>query len=391
MIDAHAHFFESSRPGTNPMSMNLSRWFPYKSEVSWMKRRIGVTLAQYLCSGVTSVAVMGAIPWEYEVQALAESSTHAPRLVMAAGPISNAGPPLSPEMKSSWGDLPVETLDRSESAGPLLDRLTRRRVDLVKAFVNPVNLVDFTPALTELVRQSHVRGYRVATHALQLAAAKTALRAGTDILAHTVVDAPLDEEFLRLAVERGATTISTIGYIPAAARLADRAFSLEEPEKTCGDPEIEASWRTWEAIPESERPPIDPRLRRAGDIRTTILENVRRLHVAGIPIAAGTDAGNVGSQHGPSFQTELRLLNQAGLNPMDVIVAATRDAARALARDKDLGTLQVGKLADLIVLDRDPLQDVVNVDSVVEVVTHGRIITRDELRRRIAAKSRVSN
>jgi imidazolonepropionase-like amidohydrolase len=302
----------------------------------------------------------------------------------------NIAPPLTPAMKAARDNVPVDLLSRPEEAGPILDRLTKNRIDLVKVVLSPSpNFSEFLPALAELSRQSHARGYRVATHAMQLEVAKAAVRTGTDILAHTVVDLPVDDEFIALARDRGAVNISTAGFIGGAARLLQHPFALEDTEKTCGDADIEAAWRQWDSVPESERPPMDQRLLRAGDIKRVVLGNLKRLYAAGIPIATGSDAGTVGNQHGPSLQRELRLLTEAGLPPMDVILAATRNAARALAFEKELGTIEPGKFADLVILSADPLQDTNNLDRITHVMIRGEMIARQTLQSQLAKRSQV--
>jgi imidazolonepropionase-like amidohydrolase len=107
-------------------------------------------------------------------------------------------------------------------------------------------------------------------------------------------------------------------------------------------------------------------------------ENLRRVHAAGIPLVMGTDAGNPLTLHGPAVYREMEAMAAAGLSPMEVLVASTRNAARAMGRE-DFGTLEVGKIADLVVLDRDPLADIANVRSVRLVVRGGEPWTKHEL------------
>jgi imidazolonepropionase-like amidohydrolase len=92
---------------------------------------------------------------------------------------------------------------------------------------------------------------------------------------------------------------------------------------------------------------------------------------AGITVAAGTDAGNPGTLHGPSIYRELQLLAEAGLTPMEVLLAATRNAARAMGREAEVGTLEAGKAAGLVALDANPLEDVRNYQRVQWVMKGG--------------------
>lgn len=101
--------------------------------------------------------------------------------------------------------------------------------------------------------------------------------------------------------------------------------------------------------------------------------NARRLSEAGIPVLAGTDTGVTGVLLGVSSQMELVLLVEAGLTPAGALRAATMSPARALGRDRDLGTLEPGKLADLVILDADPLTDIRNIVKVSRVIKGGNL------------------
>jgi imidazolonepropionase-like amidohydrolase len=104
---------------------------------------------------------------------------------------------------------------------------------------------------------------------------------------------------------------------------------------------------------------------------TRLVGNLKRLQEAGVCIAAGTDAGNIGTLHGPSFHREFELMRDAGLTPKQVLRAATIGAARVMGREAALGTLEAGKVADLLVLDADPLADVANLRRIARVVKGG--------------------
>jgi imidazolonepropionase-like amidohydrolase len=108
-------------------------------------------------------------------------------------------------------------------------------------------------------------------------------------------------------------------------------------------------------------------------------DNLKRLASAGVTIAAGTDAGNIGTLHGPSIFRELRLMAEAGLTPREVLASATAGGARVMGREKDLGAVAPGRLADLVMLDRDPLADVANLETIHRVVKGGRVYTPEEL------------
>jgi imidazolonepropionase-like amidohydrolase len=109
---------------------------------------------------------------------------------------------------------------------------------------------------------------------------------------------------------------------------------------------------------------------------TVAMANAKRLVAAGVAVAVGTDAGNPGTLHGPSIYRELEILQNAGVTPMQVLIAATRTAAQAMDRADRLGTLERGKAADLLVLDADPTADVRNVQRIRLVMKGGVVWAR---------------
>ena len=121
------------------------------------------------------------------------------------------------------------------------------------------------------------------------------------------------------------------------------------------------------------------------------LENVRLLRDARVRILAGTDVGNPLLLPGGSLHQELALLVEAGLSPLEALQAATLNAARSLDRADSLGTIEPGKLADLVLLDDNPLEDIRNTQKIAAVVLNGRYLDRQALDDLLAAAERAAN
>lgn len=102
----------------------------------------------------------------------------------------------------------------------------------------------------------------------------------------------------------------------------------------------------------------DEDFRRGRRVFAKMLELTRLLHEGGVTLAAGTDADNPWIVPGPSFHRELELLVQPGIPPEEVLVIATANGARAAGLLVDRGTIEAGKRADLVLLARDPWQDI---------------------------------
>jgi imidazolonepropionase-like amidohydrolase len=197
---------------------------------------------------------------------------------------------------------------------------------------------------------------------------------------HSVAPEALDDEFISLLRERGTIVIPTLtvyeGYADVyAARSPGQRYPLD-----CVDHVTRAKLER--ALPEAQRARGLQGLVRSGRADTVFAataRNVRRLRDARIPIAMGTDAGNPGTAHGPSVYREMEALQTAGIPAADVFAAATIIAARAMGRAGDVGTLEAGKLADLIVLDADPTTDIANARRLRLVMKGGALYGRAEL------------
>jgi imidazolonepropionase-like amidohydrolase len=120
---------------------------------------------------------------------------------------------------------------------------------------------------------------------------------------------------------------------------------------------------------------------RAADAYGNMVANLQRLHEAGIAIAMGTDAGNPLTVHGPSVYWEMEAMQAAGMPPGAVLRSATETGARAMGRDRDIGTVAAGKIADLVIVRADPLEDIAHMRQIESVVRAGVVHSVDSLRR----------
>jgi hypothetical protein len=114
------------------------------------------------------------------------------------------------------------------------------------------------------------------------------------------------------------------------------------------------------------------------------LDLVGAMHHTGVEIMAGTDVGNPYIYPGFSLHDELVLLVKAGLTPMEALQSATRDPAKYLGLLDSIGTVGKGKLADLVLLDANPLKDISNTQRIVAVVINGKLLSRETLDKMLA-------
>jgi imidazolonepropionase-like amidohydrolase len=112
---------------------------------------------------------------------------------------------------------------------------------------------------------------------------------------------------------------------------------------------------------------------------------------AGVDFMAGTDVGNEYIYPGFSLHDELALLVKAGLSPMEALQAATRNPAKFLGVLDRLGTVEKGKLADLVLLDANPLEEISNTRRIAAVLVNGRYLPKEALRNLLASAEATAN
>ncbi len=384
MSDAHMHFTESGGLYSRPDVYDLRRWVPHEREVAWIRARLQYTLSRYLCAGVTSVLALAGPREDLVVRDKAATLTTAPRVAVAGPFVANI--PFG-EFHGWTAEDPLHVQVKTpEEVRALVREQVARGVDIVKlGFINDpaFPLRRYVPVLEAAIHESHQHRVRVAVHAEELESAKAAVRAGADVLAHTVNDQSVDDEFIQMLKDRGVIAVTSLGVRLGYARvlLPAEGTELLEVERACGDQEVIRSWGELSQIPADQRPPVPDWVRDYSTPRPRriLLQNIKLMHDAGVQIAVGSDGGNIGTLHGASYHRELRLLAEAGLPPMDILVAATRNAAVAVTGAHDRGIIQAGRLADLLILDADPLTDISNVAKIHAVVKGGALLDHASL------------
>ena len=222
---------------------------------------------------------------------------------------------------------------------------------------------------TAVIDEAHQRGLRVAAHIFYLDDAKALLKAGVDMIAHSVRDREVDDEFIALMKARD------VPYCPTLTRELS-TFVYESTPKFFDDPFFlaEADPAMIARLKEPARQNAMAQSKSAQAYKTALKvaeRNLKKASDAGLLIVMGTDSGAFPERFQGYFEhVEMTMMREAGLSPAQVLRAATSDAARAL-RLSDVGALKPGAWADFVVLDRNPVDDIRNTRSIVSVWVAG--------------------
>ena len=385
-IDTHIHFFQSADLFTRPDGADLNSVRPYKDEVAWIKSHLDDVFARYLRCGITSVVDVGGPMWNFEVRKKANITEKAPR-VAVAGPLISS---VSRE-KLDLGDPPIVKIDTREQAREFVRKLAEQKPDLVKIWYivdkdHPVE--SFRPIVRATIEESHAHKIRVAVHATELETARAAVEEGADVLVHSVVDKPVDDAFVRLLKDRNIILCPTLVVFERYGRTFSHQLNLTPEEQKWGNPEVIATLDVTKT-PQDKLPQrikdalADPKaaLDRIKKTYEVAEPNLKKLEDAGVTIAAGTDAGNIGTIHGPALFREFQLMKEAGLTPMQILQCATANAAKLFGGDigNHIGKIEKGNLADLVILKSNPLDDITHTSDIDTVIKNGMFYPPSEL------------
>ena len=315
-------------------------------------------LRTYAAYGITTVYSLGGEP-ESVFAARAQQNT--PTLDRAR--VFVAGPVLTP-------NTPDEA--RTQVAG-----VAAQKVDMVKIRVDD-NLGTTQKMTAEVYRavidEAHKRGLRVATHLFYLGDAKSLMDAGTDLVAHSVRDVEVDAPFIAALKRRNVCVsptlmreVSTFVYESKPAFFSDSLFLAHANKEWMATVQQPARMEAMRTSQSAQRYKVALEVAK---------RNLKKLSDGGVTIAMGTDTGPMGRFQGYFELMELEMMVQSGLTPRQALLSATRDAARCMKIDAELGTLEPNKWADFVVLDANPLSDISNVRRISGVWIAGNRITQ---------------
>jgi imidazolonepropionase-like amidohydrolase len=297
--------------------------------------RTAAVLQQTLATGYTTVRDAAGLDAGFK-QAMEEELLQGPRLLLAVNiisPTGGLGDRISPSGHTCCVPpdpaLPESVADGVEGVRTVVRTMVRAGADVIKCATTggassrpghgPKDSAFNLDEMRALVDEAHALGRRVMCHALGGPGLRSAIEAGVDSIEHGCY---LDEdpELIAMMAEKG------IFFVPT--------FTVYIFHREVSPPHVRARGR---------------------DLEPHHLESLQRALEAGVKVGAGTDAG--GHQHYINAR-ELQCLVEAGMSSMQALQAATGWAAECLGIDRDVGTIQPGKLADLLVVDGDPLQDI---------------------------------
>ena len=326
-------------------------------------------LGVYAAYGITSVLVLGTDPdLIFDIRAAQRRAPANSTRVFTAG--------QGLVYKGSYGGVAGLNgrVASAADARAAVDAQAAKGVDVIKFWVDdefgslPLRM---PPDVSQaIIDAAHHHQLRAIAHVFYLDDARTLVQQGVDALAHAVRDKPVDQSFIdamklhqtwQLAETLSREASFTYSTLPF---LKDAFFTRAIAPSTL---EILSSSKY------AQERAAAPHFARYPAVLRTAAQNIQREAADGVMLGMGTDSGPSGRFPGYFAHWELELMVKAGLTPLQALTAATGNNARFLGA-RDLGTLQPGRWADLVVLDRDPVADIHNTRSIHSVYIAGQSV-----------------
>jgi len=359
LIDVHVHL--GARAGPNYAAADYTR------------ERIERNLNAYLYFGVTTVRSMGTDRQAgFDVRkAEREGRLLTARLFTAGRGFTAPGGHPTQEVGNA-----VTQTNSPEEARRQVDTLAAQQVDAIKIWVDDLGgkAPKIQPAVIDaILDQARKYNIPVTAHIYSLADTEHLVRAGAAGFLHMIQDTEnIDPAFIARLRDLRIVFAPTLVRQELDWLYAAHPELLDDPDVARSvDADVIAAAK--QAARSSQPTPAE-----RSDFERA-MHNTRKLAAGGVLIAVGADGGSGLDFPGLMTHRELELLAEAGLSPMEVVVAATRDGAMALRKTDELGTIEPGRRADLVLLSANPLEEVRNLRKIDRLMLNGEWVDRDHL------------
>jgi imidazolonepropionase-like amidohydrolase len=386
--DAHVHFSQSGGLYTRPDAMDLRKYVPYAKEIAWTHDHLEDFLRRYTAAGITSVIDVGTTMNFLAQRDTFTNKSYAPVITMT-GPLLTTYIPAA--FKDLGRDAPFMEMKTEEQSRQAVRDQLKNKADFIKIWYivldrdKEAGARKNLPLVKAVIDEAHKNNLRVAVHATERITAQLAVEAGADLLVHNIEDEVIQKDFTDLLRSRNTVLSPTLVVGGNYGKVFGNTYKFSPEELALAHPVTAGSIMDYPRVDTTLgkayiRSVHAPANMAAAARRDSIsIVNLKKLYEAGVIIATGTDAGNTGTQHVSSYFIELKAMQDAGLNMWDLLVASTINGAKAAGQQLQWGSLTENKVANMVLLNANPLDSLANWRKIDWVINKGRPFKPDSL------------
>lgn len=383
LIDSHIHFSQSGSLYTRPDGVDFTNLVPYEEERKRGFQNTTDYLKRYLRLGITTVMDVGGPFSNFTIRDTISKSTLSPN-ILVTGPLFS----MVESKKLELNDPPIVKVASKEDVDKLFQKMIPLKPDFIKVWYisgKELPAEKSFPLVKYIAELSAKNNLKLAVHATELKTAQLAIDAGANILVHSVEDEIVPDDFVKTLKNKKVTYIPTLIVAGNYSKAFSGKLAHHPQDLAWANAFAYGSLTDIEAMDTSALPPVIKWFRKKGIPQTDLKYdsmmkvNLRKLLDAGVNIATGTDAGNIGTFHASSYMQELEAMQQAGLSNIELLKASTINAASGFGISDRYGSLENGKKADLLLLQKNPLDSISNLNSIELIFKDGKIIQADTI------------
>ncbi|MFD0992549.1 amidohydrolase family protein [Tenacibaculum geojense] len=391
LVDSHIHFFQNGGLYTRPDAINLQKVKSYQDEIELAQNDMEAKLRRYLQNGITSLVDVGATYNFLKQRKNFKNKPYSPTVFMT-GPLLTT---YKPEVYNNLGDDEPFILTTTPEKGVEIVRdQVKNNADFIKIWyiVGTDGLSDEEsakknlPIVKAIINEAHKNNLKVAVHATERITAQLAVENGADFLVHSVQDEIVKKDFVQLLKKNKTVLCPSLIVSAAYFNTFGQKISFSNHELLKADPYQLGSLLDLRHI--SDTATVN-RYKNFANSKQSIERikkreaiskaNLKILSDAGVLIASGTDAGNIGTLHASSYLTELKVMKESGMSNWKIIQSSTVNGAKIFDKENELGTVTEGKKANLILLNQNPIENLDHLTKIHTVFNNGKVIKPDSL------------
>ncbi|MEO6980244.1 MAG: amidohydrolase family protein, partial [Mucilaginibacter sp.] len=309
-----------------------------------------------------------------------------------------AGPLLTSARPDQFNNLakndrPLVLFKTPEQARKLVKDELAYKPDLIKIwFLTDLgnhksaaeNARSLLPSVIAIINEAHKNKLKVAVHATERITAQLAVQAGADYLVHGIDDEIINDDFVRLLKKSHTILCPTLMVDDGYENTFGQTLQFSSYEIAKSNPFQLGSLFDLKHLPDSGTIKLYKQKSISIKAKTNTRDSIRMVNVAklanaGVTVVTGTDAGNIGTLHAISYFTELKLMQQSGMSNWQILQASTINGAKILNKESEFGAIAAGKLANMILLNGNPVTDISSLQKIQLVINKGEAINPDTL------------
>ena len=391
LTDAHIHFFQNGGLYTRPDAIDFRKERPYQQEIDYSHQNMENVLQRYLQNGITNVIDVGASYNFLKQRDGYKNKVSLPSVYMT-GPLLTTYEPAA--YKDLGNDAPFSLVKTIEDGINMVKEQLPHQPDFIKIWYivgtdglsNEASARKSLPIIKAIIDEAHKNNLKVAVHASQRITAQLAVENGCDFLVHSVDDEILKDDFVQLMKKNKTILCPTLIVYNGYNSTFGQTTEMSNHELQKADAYQLGTLLDLKHLPDTllinnykNGTNSKANLTRFAENNATMMTNLKILSDAGVLIATGTDAGNIGTLHASSYLAELQAMGKSGMSNWNIITASTINGAKVLGKENEFGTISIGKKANLILLDANPIDNIDNIIKLNTVINNGVVLNPNEI------------